>query len=589
MAQPSVYDRQNSFTALAAADPSEPYTGAQLDTEFNAVKITLDEILANLALIQADDGDLANGVVSLDSMGFSIVTGMDAPVAWATGMAFTTRSSVFYEQVLYHCNTAHTSGATFAADAAKWDELDDFSSIVVGTASIEDLAVTAAKLAANSVTTAKILNSNVTYAKIQNVSATDKLLGRVSSGAGVVEEITFTDFAQSLLDDADAATARTTLGAQTLDTSLTQISALSIVAGDLLYGSATDVISRLAKHASNYTALTLVSGLPAWAGLPLVLPQGRLTLATATPVMTSDLTAQTTIYYTPYVGNYCPIWDGTVWAPRTFSELSLALDSDSGHTGYHQIDKNFDLFVVDDSSTIRLVSGPAWSSNTARGTGAGTTELAYTNGLPVNANSMTARFGSGALNTITVAAGKGTYVGSVRTTANGQTQWVASPAAAAGGGACTLYLWNMYNRRSVAAYSRDSTDSWVYTTATIRAANAAGTGSGLNNRVSILRGLDEGAVQARYSISSTNSTVATLRRVFVGLDSVTAFAAGSSPGDAMADNMTASAFFSSSGVGLGLHYVQALEWSAATGACTWYGDNGTTTLVQMVLSLQTEM
>lgn len=61
-------------------------------------------------------------------------------------------------------------------------------------------------------TTLTIDNDVVTYAKMQNVSATDKVLGRSSSGAGDVEEITFTDFAQSLADDADAAAGRTTLG-----------------------------------------------------------------------------------------------------------------------------------------------------------------------------------------------------------------------------------------------------------------------------------------------------------------------------------------------------------------------------------------
>ncbi len=55
----------------------------------------------------------------------------------------------------------------------------------------------------------------VTYAKMQNVSATDKVLGRVSSGAGDVEEIPCTPFARSLLDDVDAATARATLGVST--------------------------------------------------------------------------------------------------------------------------------------------------------------------------------------------------------------------------------------------------------------------------------------------------------------------------------------------------------------------------------------
>ena len=42
------------------------------------------------------------------------------------------------------------------------------------------------------ITKAKIKDANVTYAKIQNVSATDKVLGRVSSGAGVIEEIATT-------------------------------------------------------------------------------------------------------------------------------------------------------------------------------------------------------------------------------------------------------------------------------------------------------------------------------------------------------------------------------------------------------------
>ena len=55
-------------------------------------------------------------------------------------------------------------------------------------------------------------NGAVTYAKIQDVSATDKLLGRSTAGAGVVEEITCTAAGRALLDDADAAAQRTTLG-----------------------------------------------------------------------------------------------------------------------------------------------------------------------------------------------------------------------------------------------------------------------------------------------------------------------------------------------------------------------------------------
>lgn len=63
----------------------------------------------------------------------------------------------------------------------------------------------------NSVSTAKIQDSAVTLAKMADL-ATDKLIGRVSSGTGVPEAVTCTDFAQGLLDDADAAAGRTTLG-----------------------------------------------------------------------------------------------------------------------------------------------------------------------------------------------------------------------------------------------------------------------------------------------------------------------------------------------------------------------------------------
>jgi hypothetical protein len=65
---------------------------------------------------------------------------------------------------------------------------------------------------------ATIANDAVTYAKIQNVTATDRLLGRSSVGAGDIEEITCTAAGRALIDDANAAAQRTTLGLGTLAT-----------------------------------------------------------------------------------------------------------------------------------------------------------------------------------------------------------------------------------------------------------------------------------------------------------------------------------------------------------------------------------
>jgi hypothetical protein len=63
-----------------------------------------------------------------------------------------------------------------------------------------------------------IVDNAVTYAKLQDVSTTDRILGRQSVGAGDAEEITCTAAGRALLDDANAAAQRTTLGLGTAAT-----------------------------------------------------------------------------------------------------------------------------------------------------------------------------------------------------------------------------------------------------------------------------------------------------------------------------------------------------------------------------------
>ena len=66
-----------------------------------------------------------------------------------------------------------------------------------------------------------LVADSVTYSYIQNVSATDRLLGRSTAGAGDIEEITCTAAGRALLDDANAAAQRTTLGLGTAATANT--------------------------------------------------------------------------------------------------------------------------------------------------------------------------------------------------------------------------------------------------------------------------------------------------------------------------------------------------------------------------------
>ena len=89
-----------------------------------------------------------------------------------------------------------------------------------------------------------------------------------------------------------------------------------------------------------------------------VMPQGRLTLVSGTPIMTSDQTAKTAIYYTPYLGDAIPLYDGVDWFNYSFSELTLNLD-----TSNHLLDNLYDIFIWSNAGTISIGTGPAWNYN----------------------------------------------------------------------------------------------------------------------------------------------------------------------------------------------------------------------------------
>ena len=101
-----------------------------------------------------------------------------SPTLTGTAMAPTATAGTNTTQI---ATTAFVTGAITTANATNANLTGDVTSVGNATTIVAD-----------AITTAKIVNSNVTYAKIQNVSATDKVLGRTTAGAGVIEEIATT-------------------------------------------------------------------------------------------------------------------------------------------------------------------------------------------------------------------------------------------------------------------------------------------------------------------------------------------------------------------------------------------------------------
>lgn len=121
MAQPTIYDRQYNFTEYQALHPTVSLPADKVDLELSTVKITLDQTLANLALIQRDDGRLANNSVGADQIKPEIAIGFNPPTTWLTGVNYAVRDYVFVGALMYRCFAGHASGA-FATDlaAGKW-------------------------------------------------------------------------------------------------------------------------------------------------------------------------------------------------------------------------------------------------------------------------------------------------------------------------------------------------------------------------------------------------------------------------------------------------------------------------------------
>ncbi|MER9685901.1 hypothetical protein [Mesorhizobium sp. M0139] len=556
MTQPLPYERDYSFTGFQSGHPKTPLPGDKVDAELDAIASVMDEVLERIALIQRDDLALANKSVGYDQFKDEVSLGFEPPTVWVTAHVYAARDTVFHDTGFYRCLIAHTSG-TFATDlsALDWELLADFLPPIAGkmdTITYDPTGIAADVFARTNHTGTQLAST------ISNFSAAAD--ARIAAAVGVSVQAYDADLTAwaAVNPSAYLNTAAIAAAYQPLDADLTSWAALTRAANfDGLVTGGTSAALRTFLTDELGTGSAVFESV-----IPLDMPNGRLTLTTAVPVTTADVAGATSIFYTPAAGDRVPIYNGTRWTSTVFTELTLALDSNAAHTGYQQSAKIFDLFVISDAGTIRLANGPAWTSDTARGTGAGTTELELKNGIYTNKNSLaTARFGSAAGNTVAVSANQGTYVGSFRATADGQ----------ASDTVLLRLLYNTYNQAPRLMRRADPAVSWAYSTATIRQSNANAA-----NQVGFLFGLAGAMAEAKVT-TPVSEAGATVRNVVagIGLDSTVAFSSTNSDlgqvSSASFSNLSASYV---GNPGLGYHVLTQLEYGAGAGTQTWYGTVG---------------
>lgn len=265
--------------------------------------------------------------------------------------------------------------------------------------------------------------------------------------------------------------------------------------------------------------------------------------------------------------------------PTEFAELTLTL------VASHSADSLFDIFCFSNSGTLTLATGPAWTTQTpgssARGTGAGTTQLSRVKGIYTNTVSMTGRNGS---TTYTIAANRGTYVGTIYTD-----HTAGNVSCHVGYGQNRKWgVWNAFNRQPIFLKVGDATASW--TPASARASNnvpssysavIANVGGTTSNGMTVLSGLAEEAYSIRFTQrgAATASTTGTPHEatIGVGINSISSFSG--KLGDILIQGTTGTAAINRSDLvggfllapSLGLNQIMAMENLVAGANITVYG------------------
>lgn len=271
------------------------------------------------------------------------------------------------------------------------------------------------------------------------------------------------------------------------------------------------------------------------AGVNQLASGGRLTLTSGLPVTTSDVTAATSVYFTPYKSNYLSVWNSTqsVWITLPFNEITISVPASTSQM--------YDVFAYNNSGALACET-LAWTNDTTRAT-----SLVLQNGIYCKNGDVTRR-----------------YIGSFRTTTvSGQTE----------DSLAKRYVWNYNNRVARSMKVVDTTDTWNYSTAAYQQANANAA-----NQLDFIVGLSEDVVDAistNVVFNSTSTSRAT--RSGIGLDSTTVNSATLSQQAGCTSTQVGVMFANYHAmIAVGRHTLVWLEYGGGSDTQTWRGDNAGT-------------
>jgi hypothetical protein len=267
-----------------------------------------------------------------------------------------------------------------------------------------------------------------------------------------------------------------------------------------------------------------------------LVPGGRLSLSSTLPIPTSDLSAQSTLYYLPFTDSKIQIYTGNRWVVYDIGTgISLSLSGLSTAT-------NYDVFAIVSGGSAAL-STTAWTSATARATA-----LATVDGVYVQSGTTTRR-----------------YLGTIRTSAASQCSDTAAQ----------RFVWNYYNQQRRPFYKTDGgVTSYTYASTTYQQARAQ-----TSNKVELVCGVMGSMFDMSCHAYTTHGTAGQGGITAIGYDAVDFIApAYGSTIAAFSISQVASQAVASVGrltgySGIGLRTLYWIERIFSTGTVTFF--NGT--------------